>query len=70
MLALTTQLKDSTQQVQNKLLELEYTNITLIDEDLFQYREIWAAAGHPKALFPITPEQLINLTKGKVVSIK
>ena len=43
---------------------------TLIDEDLFQYKEIWAAAGHPKAVFPLTPEQLVHVTKGKVVSIK
>ena len=43
--------------------------ITLIDEDLFQYKEIWAAAGHPKAVFPLTPEQLVDITKGQVVSI-
>lgn len=44
--------------------------ITLIDEDLFQYKEIWAAAGHPKAVFPLTPEQLVHATSGEIVNIK
>lgn len=43
---------------------------TLIDEDLFQYETIWAAAGHPKAVFQLTPVQLENMTKGQVVSVK
>ena len=43
---------------------------TLIDEDLMKYEVIWAAAGHPKAVFQLTPEQLVELTNGKVVSIK
>lgn len=42
---------------------------TFIDEDLFQYDTIWAAAGHPKAVFQLTPQQLEQLTDGKVVSI-
>ncbi|GED17619.1 YbaK/EbsC family protein [Aneurinibacillus migulanus] len=44
--------------------------ITLIDEDLFQYNTIWAAAGHPKAVFQLTPDELVKMTKGKVVSVK
>ncbi|WP_044639916.1 YbaK/EbsC family protein [Risungbinella massiliensis] len=44
--------------------------LTLIDEDLFQYDELWAAAGHPKALFSLTPEELKKMTSGAVVSIK
>ncbi|WP_254659787.1 YbaK/EbsC family protein [Paenibacillus sp. KS1] len=42
---------------------------TLIDEELMKYEVIWAAAGHPKAVFQLTPEQLVELTNGKVVSI-
>lgn len=43
---------------------------TLIDEDLFQYKTIWAAAGHPKAVFELTPDQLVEMTKGQVMAIK
>lgn len=44
--------------------------MTFIDEDLLQYKEVWAAAGHPKAIFQLTPNELIEMTKGKVVKIK
>jgi len=46
------------------------TLITFIDEDLLQYDEIWAAAGHPKAIFQLTPNELLEMTKGTVVNIK
>lgn len=42
----------------------------LIDEDLLQYEELWAAAGTPHAVFNLTPQQLIQIAGGKVVSIK
>jgi len=42
----------------------------LIDEDLLRYDEIWAAAGHPKAVFKMTPEELLELTNGRVTDIK
>jgi prolyl-tRNA editing enzyme YbaK/EbsC (Cys-tRNA(Pro) deacylase) len=42
----------------------------LIDEDLLQYAELWAAAGTPHAVFPLTPDELIRIAAGKVVSIK
>jgi prolyl-tRNA editing enzyme YbaK/EbsC (Cys-tRNA(Pro) deacylase) len=41
-----------------------------IDEDLMQYREIWAAAGSPHAVFKLTPSDLIKMTGGRVTSIK
>lgn len=44
--------------------------LTFIDEDLLQYEEIWAAAGTPHAVFPLTPGDLIRITGGRVVSIK
>ena len=41
-----------------------------IDEDLLQYNEIWAAAGTPKAIFKLTPQELQKITRGQVVSVK
>ncbi len=43
--------------------------LTYIDEDLLMYGEIWAAAGTPHALFKLTPEQLKQITNGKVISV-
>ena len=40
-----------------------------IDEDLFKYPEIWAAAGTPHAVFKLTAADLLKITQGKVVSI-
>jgi len=40
-----------------------------IDEDLFKYEEIWAAAGTPHAVFKLTAADLVKITQGKVVSI-
>lgn len=42
----------------------------LIDEDLMQYEEIWAAAGTDHAVFRLTPAQLVRITNGRVVRIK
>jgi prolyl-tRNA editing enzyme YbaK/EbsC (Cys-tRNA(Pro) deacylase) len=39
--------------------------ITLIDDDLFPYETIWAAAGTPNAVFQLTPERLADLTGGQ-----
>ncbi|MFN8490967.1 MAG: YbaK/EbsC family protein [Caldilineaceae bacterium] len=44
--------------------------LTLIDEDLLQYAEIWAAAGHPNAVFRLKPTELVQMTGGTVVGIK
>ncbi|MEN4042956.1 MAG: YbaK/EbsC family protein [Anaerolineaceae bacterium] len=44
--------------------------LTIIDEDLFQYAEIWAAAGTPHAVFPLTPADLQRLTGGKVAVVR
>ena len=41
-----------------------------IDEDLLQYDEIWAAAGTPKAIFKLTPQELQEITEGQVISVK
>ena len=44
--------------------------MTFVDEDLLQYGEIWAAAGTPNAVFRLTPDELVKMTAGQVVSIR
>lgn len=44
--------------------------LTYIDADLLQYEEIWAAAGHPNAVFPLTPAELMRMTNGQLADIK
>jgi prolyl-tRNA editing enzyme YbaK/EbsC (Cys-tRNA(Pro) deacylase) len=41
-----------------------------IDADLLQYEEIWAAAGTPRAVFKLTPQDLQRITAGRVISVK
>ena len=41
-----------------------------IDEDLLTYAEIWAAAGTPRAVFKLTPDELKMITNGTVISVK
>ena len=36
--------------------------VMLIDEDLMRLDSLWAAAGHPHAVFNLTPQQLLNMT--------
>jgi len=43
--------------------------IVLIDQDLQHFPFVWAAAGTPKAVFRITPADLIRLTQGQVADI-
>lgn len=43
---------------------------TFVDEDLLQYEEIWAAGGTPRAIFPITPSRLVQITQGQVVDVR
>ncbi len=40
--------------------------VTLVDQQLFRFDEIWAAAGHPHAVFRLTPHQLQTLTGAPV----
>jgi prolyl-tRNA editing enzyme YbaK/EbsC (Cys-tRNA(Pro) deacylase) len=44
--------------------------IVLIDRDLMGFERIWAAAGTPNAVFPLTPVELAAMTGGKVADIK
>ncbi|UCG64884.1 MAG: YbaK/EbsC family protein [Deltaproteobacteria bacterium] len=43
---------------------------TIIDEDLLQFEEIWAAAGTPNAVFRLSPADLTKMTDGRITSIK
>ena len=41
-----------------------------IDEDLMAHEAIWAAAGTPRALFRLTPDELRRMTGGRVIVSK
>lgn len=43
--------------------------ITLIDEALNDYEVVWAAAGHPHAVFPTTYRELLSCTKAKSMMV-
>ncbi len=43
---------------------------TYLDEDLFQYNTIWAAAGTPNAVFELTPGELLKMTQAKIAMVK
>ena len=43
--------------------------VTLIDEHLLRFEEIWAAAGHPNTVFRLTPGDLVTMTQGRVVQV-
>jgi prolyl-tRNA editing enzyme YbaK/EbsC (Cys-tRNA(Pro) deacylase) len=45
------------------------TPVMLIDEDLLALDSLWAAAGHPHAVFNLSPQELIELTGAPVVDI-
>lgn len=41
----------------------------IIDQDLLEYPEVWAAAGTPHALFRITPAELLAITGGRTAPL-
>ncbi|AIY44003.1 Uncharacterized protein LT85_4845 [Collimonas arenae] len=43
--------------------------VMLIDEDLLQLTNVWAAAGHPHAVFNLTPKQLVTMTAAPVADV-
>jgi prolyl-tRNA editing enzyme YbaK/EbsC (Cys-tRNA(Pro) deacylase) len=42
---------------------------TVVDEDLAGYPEIWAAGGTPHTVFPLTFDELVRLTGGRVAKV-
>ncbi len=43
--------------------------VTLIDRELFRFSEIWAAAGHPNAVFKLAPDDLLCLCAAPVADV-
>jgi prolyl-tRNA editing enzyme YbaK/EbsC (Cys-tRNA(Pro) deacylase) len=44
--------------------------VTLVDEDLLDERQVWAAAGHTHVVFGLEPVELVRITGGRVAEIK
>ncbi|MGY1707060.1 YbaK/EbsC family protein [Geodermatophilus sp. SYSU D00697] len=42
---------------------------TLVDVELARHERVWAAAGHPHAVFPTTYEELLRLTGGTAAEV-
>lgn len=43
---------------------------TFIDQDLLKEDQIWAAAGTPYSVFRLTPQELVQATGGKIISVQ
>jgi prolyl-tRNA editing enzyme YbaK/EbsC (Cys-tRNA(Pro) deacylase) len=43
--------------------------VTLLDQDLWRFNEIWAAAGHPHGVFRLRPQDLPDLTGARSVDV-
>ena len=41
----------------------------VIDSHLLALDSLWAAAGHPNSLFPLTPDELRRMTGGRVADV-
>ena len=42
---------------------------TLVDEDLLRFDVVWAAAGTPRAVFPVRPRALATAARGRLVAL-
>ena len=42
---------------------------TLVDVELARYEHVWAAAGHPHAVFPTSYDELLRLTGGTAAEV-
>jgi prolyl-tRNA editing enzyme YbaK/EbsC (Cys-tRNA(Pro) deacylase) len=43
--------------------------VTLIDRELFRFGQVWAAAGHPNGVFPLSPQELQRMTGAPVEDV-
>lgn len=43
--------------------------VAVVDEALLRHERIWAAAGHPHAVFALTPQELVRMTGGQVARV-
>jgi len=44
--------------------------VALVDEDLLRHPEVWAATGHPNAVFRLEPGELGGMTGGQIADVK
>ena len=44
--------------------------LVLVEEDLFRFGRVWAAAGSPMHVFATTPEDLLRLSGGRRADVK
>ncbi|MBA8815730.1 prolyl-tRNA editing enzyme YbaK/EbsC (Cys-tRNA(Pro) deacylase) [Microbacterium halimionae] len=65
------QVKDATGQVIGGVAPAGHPSplTTVVDEALATFPEIWAAAGTPHTVFPLTFAELVRLTNGAVVAV-
>ncbi|MDX1600096.1 MAG: YbaK/EbsC family protein [Anaerolineales bacterium] len=43
---------------------------SFMDEDLLSYDQIWAAAGSPRAVFPVDPKKIVDVTGTQVANVR
>lgn len=43
---------------------------TVVDTSLARWDEVWAAAGHPHAVFPTTFDELVRITGGEPAAVR
>jgi prolyl-tRNA editing enzyme YbaK/EbsC (Cys-tRNA(Pro) deacylase) len=44
--------------------------VTFVDEDHLREEEVWAAAGHTHVVFGMEPAELLEITGGRVISVR
>lgn len=42
---------------------------TILDPQLQRYDEVWAAAGTPDSVFPLTPDELLRVSGARIVDV-
>jgi prolyl-tRNA editing enzyme YbaK/EbsC (Cys-tRNA(Pro) deacylase) len=42
---------------------------TVVDADLLRFDEVWAAAGTPRAVFPVAPRALVDAAAGTLAAV-
>ena len=42
---------------------------TVVDVSLSRYDQVWAAAGHPRTIFPTSYDELLRLTRGRPTEV-
>ncbi len=46
-----------------------HPTLVLVDQELLRWDSIWAAAGHPHAVFELSPHELLAMTGAQVVDV-